>query len=199
MQQDDFLRYVWCCYVLRLCGRHGHALLKFWPPWYGTISIGENIAWCRLPIVRIFGIVGVRVAFNFGRIVRPETQLCILGSSQIPKNVFDGHPTLLSRFDMYELATPTTCARSGRVPPLRTWYFLRPMCRVSFHFASSPLLCMESLCPILRLSFKAELVLASRSPCWSASTPFVCSRTRTVGECLFSVLAFRSLLDYSLQ
>ena len=35
----------------------------------------------------------------------------------------------------------------------------------------------ESLYPIVELSPQARMVLASLSPCWSTSAPFVCSRT----------------------
>ena len=84
---------------------------------------------------------------------------------------------------------------------------------------------MESLCTTDGLTAEVVLMLASHSPCWSASTPFVSSRTgRIRGSslsdfapssylvcvelvwvpslqifCEGSALVFRSLLDCSLQ
>ena len=99
-------------------------------PWYGTAAIGEDIAWCQLPIIRISGIVGVSVAFDFGQIVRSESQPCILGSSQLPKHVFDDLTMLPSRVWHVSGDNPYDMCKI-RLAPLRTWYFLRPMRRVS--------------------------------------------------------------------
>ena len=111
VQPNDFLWCIWCFYVLSLCGRHDRALLKRQPPWYDTFAIGEDIAWCWLLIIRVSGIVGVRVAFDFGLIVRLESEPCVLGSSQIPKDVFDGLPMLPS-WVWHVPVDPTACARS---------------------------------------------------------------------------------------
>ena len=50
----------------------------------------------------------------------------------------------------------------------------------------------ESLCPIVELSSKAGFMLVSHSPCWSASTPFVCSSTRRARVSLSSDFALSS-------
>ena len=75
-------------------------------------------------------------------------------------------------------------------PPSYTWYSYGGCIGLSFHWALSLHQSKESLCPIVELTSEAVLVLASHSPCWSASTLCRCSRTGRVGESV----RFRSIL-----
>ena len=177
MQPDAFLRCIWCCYVLSLCRRHSRASAK-----------GENIAWCRVPIFRIFDIVRVSVAFEFGWIGRSESQLSIFCSSQIPKNVLDGLPMLPSWVWHVSAANPYDMCKitSGRHHCVHDisydWYVGYLSIELSLRFHG------WSLCLIVRLTSEAELMLDLHSPCWNALVPFVRSRTGRAGGSSVEIL-----------